>query len=163
MDSQMLDIFESLRVEDAEFRDLFREQLRQATNWEFAQASKEDGVLRNRHTEVLRLEEQLLNLRLLEEIDADTFAHKARELRDEAASLRLEIERCERGRNETIDIAVKAFELSQSLRAKWVTADYAAKRRILEIVCLNCTLDDVNLCATMRKPFDHGQRTLSCL
>ncbi|WP_146460259.1 hypothetical protein [Rubripirellula tenax] len=96
----------------------------------------------------------MANLRLLEEIDADTFAHKARELRDEAASLRLEIERCDRGRNETIDIAVKAFELSQSLRARWVTADYAAKRRILEIVCLNCSLDDVNLCATMRKTFD---------
>ena len=38
--------------------------------------------------------------------------------------------------------------------SKWVTADYAAKRRILEIVCLNCSLDDVDLCATMRKPFD---------
>jgi len=62
--------------------------------------------------------------------------------------------KCERSRNETIDIAVKAFELSQSLRSKWVAADYAAKRRILEIVCLNCSLDDVNLCATMRKPFD---------
>ena len=154
LDSQMLAIFDSLRVEDDEFRDTFREQLRQATNWEFAQASKEDGVLKNRHTEVVRLQAQLLNLRLLEEIDADTFAEKARELRDEAASLRLEIERCDRGRNETIDIAVKAFELSQSLRAKWVKADYAAKRRILEIVCLNCSLDDVNLCATMRKPFD---------
>jgi len=68
--------------------------------------------------------------------------------------LKLEIDVADRGRHETIDIAVKAFELSQSLRAKWVTADYAAKRRILEIVCLNCTLDDVNLCATMRKPFD---------
>ncbi len=154
LDSQMLAIFDSLRVEDDEFRDTFREQLRQATNWEFAQASKADGVLKNRHAEVVRLQAQLLNLRLLEEIDADTLAHKARELRDEAASLRLEIERCDRGRHETIDIAVKAFELSQSLRAKWVTADYAAKRRILEIVCLNCTLDDVNLCATKRKPFD---------
>lgn len=154
LDSQMLAIFDTLRVEDAEFRDLFREQLRQATNWEFAQASQIDGNLKNRHTEVLRLQEQLLNLRLLEEIDADTFAHKARELRDEAASLRLEIERCERGRNETIDIAVKAFELSQSLRDKWLTADYAAKRRILEIVCLNCNLNGVSLVATMRKPFD---------
>jgi hypothetical protein len=68
--------------------------------------------------------------------------------------LKLEIDVADRGRHEIIDIAVKAFELSQTLRTKWVTADYAAKRRILEIVCLNCTLDDVNLCATMRKPFD---------
>lgn len=153
LDSQMLAIFDTLRVEDAEFRDLFREQLRQATNWEFGQASKEDGNLKNRHTEVVRLQQQLLNLRLLEEIDADTFARKARELRDEEAELRLEIDRCSRGRNEIIDIAVKAFELSQSLREKWFDADYAAKRRILEILCLNWTLDGASLVATMRKPF----------
>jgi hypothetical protein len=39
------------------------------------------------------------------------------------------------------DLAVKAFELSQTLRAKWLTADYAAKRRILEIILSNCTLN----------------------
>ena len=60
----------------------------------------------------------------------------------------------DRSHDENADIAVKAFELSQSLRAKWVTADFAAKRRILEIVCLNLRLDDVTLCPTMRKPFD---------
>ena len=154
LDSQMLAIFDTLRVEDAEFRDLFREQLRQATNWEFAEASKEDRDLKNRHTEVVRLQAQLLNLRLLEEIEADTYAEKARELRDEEAELRLEMDRCSRGRNETIDIAVKAFELSQSLREKWLTADYAAKRRILEITCLNFSLEGATLVATMRKPFD---------
>jgi hypothetical protein len=31
---------------------------------------------------------------------------------------------------------------------------YDAKRRLLEIVCLNCTLNGVTLVATMRKPFD---------
>lgn len=43
------------------------------------------------------------------------------------------------------DIAVKAFELSQNLRAKWLTADYAVKRPYLEIVFLNFILDDVTL------------------
>ena len=33
-------------------------------------------------------------------------------------------------------------------------ADYATLRRILEIVCLNCRLDDVSLAPTIRKPFD---------
>ena len=154
LDAQMLAIFDTLRVEDDEFRDLFREQLRQATNWDLAGASKEDGDLKQRHTEVVRLQGQLLNLRLLEEIDADTYATKAQELRDEEAELRLKIERCSRGRNEIIDIAVKAFELSQSLREKWFTADYAAKRRILEIIGLNWTIDDASLCVAMRKPFD---------
>ncbi len=32
--------------------------------------------------------------------------------------------------------------------------DFAAKRRILEIICLNFRLDGATLCPTMRKPFD---------
>ena len=32
------------------------------------------------------------------------------------------------------DLATKVFELSQTLRQLWLTADYAAKRRMLEIV-----------------------------
>ena len=59
-----------------------------------------------------------------------------------------------RGHDEDGEIATKAFELSQSLMDKWVTADYAAKRRILEIVCLNFSLNDVSLVSIWRKPFD---------
>jgi hypothetical protein len=33
-------------------------------------------------------------------------------------------------------------------------ADYDAKRRILEIACLNCTLDGASLVPEIRKPFD---------
>jgi hypothetical protein len=46
------------------------------------------------------------------------------------------------------------FELWQTLRQQWLTADYDAKRRILEIVCLNCRLDGVTLVPQIRKPFD---------
>ncbi|MBM4088364.1 MAG: hypothetical protein FJ276_02885 [Planctomycetes bacterium] len=91
---------------------------------------------------------------MLEEIDADTFAGKSREPRDREAELKLEIDVADRGRHEIIDIAVKASELSQNPREKWLTADYAAKRRILEIICLNWTLDDVTPVPTMKKPFD---------
>jgi hypothetical protein len=53
-----------------------------------------------------------------------------------------------------IELASKVFELSQTLRQQWLTADYDAKRRILDIVCLNCSLDGATLIAEMRKPFD---------
>ena len=48
----------------------------------------------------------------------------------------------------------RKFLNSRNLRNQWLTADYAAKRRILEIVFLNCSLDGVTLVPTMRKPFD---------
>ncbi|MEZ6142608.1 MAG: recombinase family protein [Zavarzinella sp.] len=154
LDSQMLAIFDTLRVEDAEFRDLFREQLRQATNWDQDGAISKVAQLQEELTSVRHRQKQLLNLRMLEEIDAETFASTSRDMRDREAELKLEIDASDRCRHEIIDIAVKAFELSQSLREKWVTADYAAKRRILEIICLNCSLVDANLCVAMRKPFD---------
>jgi site-specific DNA recombinase len=52
------------------------------------------------------------------------------------------------------DLAAKVFELSQTLSETWLTADYATKRRILEIAFLNCRLDDATLVSTIRKPFD---------
>ena len=61
---------------------------------------------------------------------------------------------CDRGRNERAEIAEKAFELSQRLREKWLKADQRAKRQLLQIVCLNLSLDATTLVPTMRKPFD---------
>ncbi len=150
----MLALFDKLRVEDAEFRDTFREQLRKATNWDLNGSIERDVELQGKRNQIIHQQRQLLNLRLLEEINADTYAAKAQELRDEEAGLRLQIEGASRNRNETIDIAIKAFELSQNLRAKWFAADWAAKRRILEIVCLNWKLDGVSLVPEWRKPFD---------
>ena len=49
---------------------------------------------------------------------------------------------------------MKAFELSQTLQAKWVNADVRANRQILEILCLNFLLDGVTLVPEWRKPFD---------
>jgi site-specific DNA recombinase len=60
----------------------------------------------------------------------------------------------DRSHDENANLAVKVFGLSQTLREQWLTADYSAKRRILEIVLLNCRLEDVNLVPTIRKPFD---------
>ena len=60
----------------------------------------------------------------------------------------------DRSHDENAELAAKVFELSQTLRSQWLTADYSAKRRILETVFLNCVLDDVTLVPTMRKPFD---------
>lgn len=69
-------------------------------------------------------------------------------------SIKLQLDVLDRSHDENSDLALKAFELSQTLREKWVNADYATKRRILEIVCLKRRLDDVSLAPTIRKPFD---------
>ena len=154
LDAQMLALFDKLRVEDAEFRDTFREQLRKATNWDQRSSAARAKELQEELIRVREQQDRLLNLRLLEEIEADTYAMKAQELRDRESELKLQIDSADRNRHEIIDTAIKAFELSQNLRAKWFAADWAAKRRILEIVCLNWKLDGVSLVPEWRKPFD---------
>jgi hypothetical protein len=76
------------------------------------------------------------------------------ELRARLASLQLQLDVLDRSREEQADFASRVFELSQTLRQKWLTADYAEKRKILEIVWLNCRLVDGTLVPEIRKPFD---------
>src|SRR5208282_6574858 len=91
---------------------------------------------------------------LSEDVDQELFAKKHTELRDRLADIKLQLDVLDRSHDETAELACKVFELSQTLRQQWLVADYAAKRRILEIVFLNCRLDDVTLVPTIRKPFD---------
>ncbi len=60
----------------------------------------------------------------------------------------------ERNQSEISDMAMKLLELSQTLKNKWVIADVAEKRAILEIVYSDFSFKDATLAMTMRKPFD---------
>ncbi len=51
-------------------------------------------------------------------------------------------------------IAETAFELSQTLREKWLKEDVTKKRQLQEITCLNFSLDGATLVPEIRKPFD---------
>lgn len=143
-----------MRVEDEEVRDWFVSILRAKTQDEQSEARSRLADLTRQLVTLRGHQDELLNLRLLKEINADTFSRKATELRDREGRLKVEIEACDLGRHEQADLAVKAFELSQSLMLKWVGADIDAKRRILEILWLNCTLVDATAVPEWRKPFD---------
>ncbi len=99
-------------------------------------------------------EDRLLNMRLLGEIEGDTYAAKSTELRDRVSALKLQLDACDRGSDENADLAAKTFELSQRFAEKWLTADSASKRQILEMICLNLKLEGVSLVPEWRKPFD---------
>ena len=93
-------------------------------------------------------------MRLSEDINQETFARKHTEMRDRLASIKLQLDAVNPSHDETAELAARVFELSQTLRQQWLTADYPEKRRLLEIVFLNSRLDGVSLVPTTRKPFD---------
>jgi len=52
-----------------------------------------------------------------------------------------------------MDLAVKTFEVSQDIANRWATFDWRAKRRLLDILWLNCHWNGGALTPTWNKPF----------
>ena len=154
LDEQVLILFGKMRIEDQRVRDWVVEVLRARARATQDEARSRTAGVRRELAGIEAQRDRLLNLHLLDEIEASTFSRKDTELRDRAAHLRLQLEAGDRGQSEHADLAIKAFELSQKLAEKWLTADYSAKRQILDILCLNLSLDGATLVPTMRKPFD---------
>ena len=143
-----------MKVEDDSVRDWFRMVLASQTRDAQAESLSQRGELQRQETLLVQQQDRLLNMRLSEDIDQETFARKHTELRDRLASIKLQLDVVDRCHDETAELAAKVFELSQTLKEQWLIADYATKRRLLEIVFLNSVLDGVSLVPTMRKPFD---------
>lgn len=154
IDTQVLAVFDKMRLEDEEKRDWFRLVLASQTKDAQADSRAQRLELQRQETLIVAQQDRLLNLRLEDNIDQETFARKHTEMRDRLASIKLQLDVLDRSHDETAELAAKVFELSQTLHQQWLIADYAAKRRILEIVFLNSRLDDVKLVPTIRKPFD---------
>ncbi len=153
LDEQVLAVFRSIKQPDT-VRDWFSNALREWSKRERAEASTQSDVSQREITQLQQQQDRLLNLRLLDEIDADTFARKSTEIRDKLAAASLRVEAANRDRGEQAELAIRVFELSQALVEKWLSADYAAKRQLLEIVFSNFTLDGATLCYEVNKPFD---------
>ncbi len=154
MDQHLLAIFDAMRVEDPEVREWFKTVLAAQTKDTQADTTAQRAELQRQHVLLAAQQDRLLNMRLAEDIDQATFASKQTEFRDRIASIKLQLDVLDRSQDENADLAVKVFELSQTLRQQWFTADYAAKRRVLEIVCLNCELQAEKPVFSLRKPFD---------
>jgi site-specific DNA recombinase len=154
LDRQVLAIFDRMRIEDESVREWFRQVLRSQTADSQQESLAQRAELQRQESLIVAQQDRLLNLRIDDQVDQDTFAAKQTQLRDRLAKIKLQLDVLDRSHDETAELAAKVFELSQTLWQQWLTADYAAKRRILEIVFLNCRLDDATLVPAIRKPFD---------
>ena len=154
IETQVLALFDKMKVEDESVRDWFKAVLRSQTKDSQADSAAQRQELTRQQTLLSEQQDRLINMRLEGELDQELFAKKHQQIRDRMASIKLQLDVLDRSKDETAELAVKVFELSQTLKEKWLTADYATKRRLLEIVCLNSVLDGVTLCPEIRKPFD---------
>ena len=154
LDEQVMEMFRSLQFRD-ELKDWFYKLLREKNAANHKASQDQQADLQRQLTRLRNQQEQLLNLRLLEEIEADTFSAKGAELRERMDEIKLQMEIQDRNQAERIEIAERVFELSQTLESRWVEGDYRAKREILEFVCSNYLFDGVSLCFEMKQPLLH--------
>lgn len=154
LDEQVLALFDRIRIKDVKVRNWFGSVLRAYAQENQSSSQARVAELQRQLTSLRTQRDRLLNLRLLDEIDEKTFADKNVELRDRIAQLAALIRESDQEQSDQAELVTKVFELSQSLQEKWLTANTQTKRQLLEIVCLNFSLDDITLVPTIRKPFD---------
>jgi site-specific DNA recombinase len=153
LDEQIIRVFNLIRQDDP-IREWFPDMLRLWAQDKQRQSRQNTEQVQRDLTLLREQQDRLLNLRLLGEIEADTFARKNTEFRDRIANLTVKLEAAARSRDELTDVALKVFELSQALADRWLTADYSTKRQWLEMVFSNFRLDGATLVYEMNKPFD---------
>lgn len=165
LDQQVLAMFERLRLEDPAVRELFAKTLRAKTLEDRQEAKAAVGEATRQLNLLTNQKDRLTDMRMAGEIDADEFLERKTRMRDEEARLQLQLDKTNKNREEVVDLALRTLELSQSLKNKWVQADFDVRAKLLRATCSNFTLVGVTLVPEMRKPFDvlaegpHGDKS----
>jgi predicted Zn finger-like uncharacterized protein len=154
IDQQFLSLFDQIRIDDPEIRQWFVDVIKARANAGQDQNHEHRKELQRQHEQVAAKLSALLELRVDGEIGQEEYAAKHRELHERQAAIRLQLETTDMDGKEVAALAIKAFELSQNLKARWVTSDYRAKRTILEIMCESVLSNFEKLDISLRKPFD---------
>ena len=152
VDRQLLALFASIKLDD-EARKWFVDVIRARAHAGQADNKHQREELRRQHDQVAAKLTTLLELRMDGEIDQAEYAAKRTQLQDRQAGIRVQLETADRDGNEIAELAIQAFELSQSLAERWVKADYKAKRTILSVMLETVRLNSENLEYSLRKPF----------
>jgi DNA invertase Pin-like site-specific DNA recombinase len=153
VDRQLLAFFQSIRLDD-ETQRWFVEVIKARAKGGQAENKQHRIELLRQKDRVEAKMQALLELRIEGEITHEEFAAKRGQMQDRQAAIRLQLECTDRDDDQVADLAIKAFELSQSLAERWVKADYDAKRTILSVMLETVRLNCGNLEFTPRKPFD---------
>ena len=146
--------FSTIRVEDAEARQWFVEVIKARAKSGQSENKQHREKLKRQHEQVEAKLSTLMEMRVNGEINQEEFAAKRGELHDRQSALRLQLEVTDRDDRDVADLAIKAFELSQSLKERWLTADYRAKRTILDIMLESARSNSKNIEFSPRKPFN---------
>ncbi len=111
-------------------------------------------VVSKRRTELVNMQDRLLNAYLAGSIDDQTFQIKSADLKTQLEEAERQLDEADKFDPACGEAALATFEFSQNLVELWRGSNSARKRELLDVVSLNRQVSDVSLELTKRKPFD---------
>ncbi len=154
IDEQVIALFDRLRIADPDVREWIIGVLRTRTAENRLEAKARAAEVTRQIGNLDEMLTRLTDMRMAAEIDRDEFLTRKATMLESRDRLKAQMDIAAKTRDETNEVAIRAFELAQNLRQRWVAADFPEKRRILEILWLNCRLVGASVSYTLRKPFD---------
>ena len=156
LDGQIAKVVAKIRLKDGKqaglFMDVMRVGLAEAAKTRKRQVQEQQKRLADANDKRLKIVEMRLDTSArVSQADWQALYDRAEV---ESKAIWLELEALEREGSVDTALAVKTFELSQDIASRWVTFDWRVKRRLLDIVWLNCYWNGGALTPTWNKPFD---------
>ena len=112
-------------------------------------------ALAKRRTELVGMQDRLLNGYLAGAIEQAVFQAKAADLKVEIAKVEELLERAPLCDPDAPVRVLALFDFSQQLVNVWHRSNSDGKRQVVDCVSLNRTVDDVTLVLAKRSPFDY--------
>lgn len=154
LEKAILADLDSIRIPDQRIQEWFRNSIEAMFSDLKTVEADRCTRLTKRRTELIGMQDRLLNVFLQGMVDETAFNAKSAGLKAEVA----EVEQQLAGENaiteQTGQIALDVFDFSQNLVSIWNGSNFETRKAILDCVSLNPMLYDVNLVLPKRKPFD---------
>ncbi len=160
LEQAIVDDLTGMRMPTPEIAQWFHTALDAAVHDLTAYQRRQASTLGKRRSDLKLMQDRLLNAYLAGTVDEPAFAAKSAELKDEAGRVDGLIAGLGDVSTTRGGTALALFDWSQKGAELWRGSNTATRREILDSVCLNRTLSDVNLVATKRKPFDQLAKRL---
>lgn len=153
LEQAIVDDLAGMRFEP-QLADWFRSQLSDAISDLTAHRRRQATMLAKRKSELATMQDRLLNAFLAGTVEEAVYKAKSNELKAETVKAEESLAALGDVDPTRGEIALAIFDFTQNAAERWQGSNNAVRREVLDLVCLNRSLNDVSLVTTKRKPFD---------
>jgi site-specific DNA recombinase len=154
LEQAIVEDLSQLRLPTPEFAAWFRLALEDSLTDLLSHQRRRAAALAKRKSELVAMQDRLLNAYLAGTVDDDAFKAKTAELKADTARVTEEIDAQGNVDPTRGPDVLAVYDWSQKAAKIWRGSNTAVRRQILDSICLNRQVSDLTLVTTKRKPFD---------